>query len=137
MRKFTIRGAKRAALAGGLVGAAGLTLLVVPAVANAAPGEAPVAEAPAVAGATLDDVAAPREEVIVTKDRDGNVTVQRRNPGDTIVVGPGAPGVPALPGNAVPAQPLGPGAVLHHDGGPDVVPALPTLPARPSTGSAG
>ncbi|WP_330183161.1 hypothetical protein OHB26_05610 [Nocardia sp. NBC_01503] len=144
MRKTTVR---RGAIVSGIAGVAVLTALLAPAIANAAePGVPAVAEAdapmvtePGAPEVTVPDAAEvarpgmpiqvdpnlpypsdPSETVLVTRDDEGHVTIQRGRPGQ-------------LPPGAVPAVPLEPG---QH--GVTVVPrdTIPALPA-PSTGSAG
>lgn len=142
MQKSTVR---RGAITGGVAGVAVLAALLAPAVANAAEPDAPqvtqsgteVAQPGPQLDLGLDPgvyPADPSETVLVTKDRDGNVTVQRGQ----------------LPPGAVPAVPIGPGrpdVTIVRPGDQsgvtvaprDSIPALPLLPTHPapSTGSAG
>ncbi|MFB8009417.1 hypothetical protein [Nocardia sp. NPDC056000] len=128
MQKTTVR---RGAIAGGIAGVAVLAALLAPAVANAAAPDATGGEVarPGVAIPVDPNVqypSDPSETVLVTKDEDGNVTVQRGRPGQ-------------LPPGAIPATPLEPGqhgvTILPRDTYP-ASPVVPALPA-PSTGSAG
>lgn len=153
MQKSTVR---RGAIVGSVAGVAVVAALLAPAAANAAEPDSVVAEVTEagseVARPGEGFPAEPGEGVLVTKDRDGNVTVQRGYPGQ-------------LPVDAVPAMPIQPGTILvsppgdhgttrAYPGDPsqtrvfpdndgtirvhpgDVRPALPARPA-PSTGSAG
>ncbi|WP_327143931.1 hypothetical protein [Nocardia sp. NBC_01327] len=136
MQKSTVR---RGAMAGGFAGVALVAALIVPAAANAAAPEATSGAAQAVdaprvvqpgnsieVGPDRYAPGDPSQTVIVTQDRDGNVSVL-----------PGQPG--QLPPGAVLATPM-PGdqprvTLVPRDG----IPALPTAPAltAPSSGSAG
>lgn len=133
MQKSTVR---RGAIAGGFAGIAVLAALLAPAVANAAEPDAPQVTQSGAAEVAQPGVqvqldpadpgvypADPSETVLVTKDRDGNVTVHRGQ----------------LPPGAIPAIPIEPGRPGVTVVPRDSIPALPTIPAQPapSTGSAG
>ncbi|MFC9997967.1 hypothetical protein [Nocardia sp. NPDC127526] len=134
MQKSTIR---RGALAGGIAGVAVIGALLAPGIANAETPEdvsGPVIVSPGHPGMPALPGGPDGEQVLVTKNPDGTVTVQR---GD----------LSQLPPGAVPAQPIGPG--VHVEQGPGVViqqhpghpgdHAVTVVPRAtlPSTGSAG
>ncbi|MGV9413332.1 hypothetical protein ACWDOP_25810 [Nocardia sp. NPDC003693] len=142
MRKSTVR---RSAIVGGVAGVALVAALLAPAVANASePDPAAVTEATSEAAEVARPgerfPAEPGENVLITKDRDGNVTVHR---GDLSQLPPGAmPALPTFPSEegTILVTPDGDHAttrVFPGDRVPgDWVPARPVVPA-PSTGSAG
>ncbi|GAB4583446.1 hypothetical protein [Nocardia sp. IFM 10818] len=134
MQKSTIR---RGALAGGIAGVAVIGALLAPGIANAETPEdvsGPVIVSPGQPGVPALPGGPDGEHVLVTKNPDGTVTVQR---GD----------LSQLPPGAVPALPIGPGA--HVEPGPGVIiqqhpghpgdHAVTVVPRAtlPSTGSAG
>ncbi|WP_433670979.1 hypothetical protein ACQP06_05705 [Nocardia sp. CA-136227] len=115
MPTFTVRRTVTA----GVVGAAALTVLALPATAGADTPDsiAGPADTGSAGPALATQPAVPLEPglpalpgtpsepgMVIIKDRDGNVTVRRLQPGEPI--GPGVPALPAQPGAHFPGGPV-------------------------------